>query len=347
MSGGAAPVVIAGGRGLVGSALVTRLRAEGRAAIVLTRGVPGSGERAWDPRAPDPTLFDGAAAVVNLAGADIGRRWTPAVRRAILESRVDATRRLVESMARAARPPRVLIAASAVGFYGDRGDQPLEESSAPGHGFLADLTTEWERAAAAAEAHGTRVARLRFGLVLAPRGGALDRMMPIFRLGLGGPIGNGRQWWSWIAIDDLVEILRAAIADGGFSGPINAVAPEPVRMREFARTLGRVLSRPALLPVPAFALRLIFGAMAGETLLASQRVMPRRLIERGWTFQHPGLEGALRHLLRHDRARDDAGGSPGRRTRTDEGGTPPERRARTDEGGTPPERRARTDDVVP
>ena len=334
MNDDAAPVVIAGGRGLVGSALVARLRADGRAAIVLTRDAPGSGERQWDPRAPDPALFDGAAAVVNLAGANIGTRWTSAARRAIRASRVDATRRLVEAIARAARPPRVLIAASAVGFYGERGDEPLTESSAPGHGFLADLTTEWERAAAAAESHGARVARLRFGLVLAPHGGALDRMMPLFRLGLGGPIGSGKQWWSWIAIDDLVEILRAAIGDGGFAGPLNAVAPEPVRMREFARTLGRVLSRPALLPVPGFALRLVFGAMAGETLLASQRVTPCRLIERGWAFRHPALEGALRHLLRRDRARDDAGWSP-------------ERRARTGDGGTPPERRARTDDVVP
>ena len=298
MSAAPGRVVITGGRGMIGAALAARLRSEGRDVLVLTRAAPRDPhERTWDSLAPDPRLFEGTDAVVHLTGVRLDARWTAARRRAIRASRVDVTRALAASLARAAPPPRVLIAASAVGYYGNRGDEQLDERSALGRGFLADLAREWEAAAAAAEASGVRVARLRFGLVLDPGGGALARLLPVFRLGLGGPVGNGRQWWSWIALGDLIELIRAALANAEFSGALNAVAPEPVTAREFAITLGRVLRRPAWFPVPAVALRLAFGAMAEETLLASQRAVPARLAALGWRFRHASLESALRAVL--------------------------------------------------
>ncbi len=266
--------------------------------MALTRGVPqGAHERSWNPRAPDPALFEGASAVVHLAGATLARRWTSASRREIRESRVEATRLLVAALARATRRPRVLIAASAVGLYGDRGDETLEESSLPGSGFLATLVRDWEAAAAEAESADVRVVRLRLGLVVAPRGGALARLRPLFALGLGGPPGSGRQWWSWIAIEDVLGIVDVALEDVTFSGAINAVAPHPVTAREFARALGRALGRPVFMRAPAALLRLALGEMADELPLASQRAVPARLLERRWMFRFPEIEGALRHAV--------------------------------------------------
>ena len=283
----------------MGSALLRQLRARGRPAVALTRGAPrDANERHWDAADPDPVLFEGAEAVVHLAGATIARRWTAATRREIRDSRVGSTRRLVAALARSRRPPRVLVAMSAVGLYGDRGDELLEESSLPGAGFLAALVRDWEAAAAEGEASGIRVVRLRTGLVLSAAGGALAAMRPAFQLGLGGALGRGNQWWSWIALADLVTIVERAIDDPSLAGAINAVAPEPVTAREFARTLGRVLGRPSVFGVPAPLLRFVLGAMADELLLFSQRAVPARLIERHFAFAFPKLELGLRHELR-------------------------------------------------
>ena len=299
----ARPVVITGGRGTVGRALARALRAVGRPLRVLTRDEPrGPDERRWNPRAPDPSQFDGAHSIVCLAGENLGARWTRARRRAIRDSRVEGTRAVVRALAAIPAPPGALISASAVGFYGDRGDELLDERSTTGEGFLADVAREWEAAALSAEPLGIRVVRPRFGVVLSAEGGALEPMLPIFRLGLGGPIGSGRQWWSWISIEDLVAILILAIDDPQLSGALNAVSPAPVTQSEFSRALGRALGRPALIPVPRFALRLRFGAMADEMLLASQRVLPRRLNDRGFRFRHGSLDHALDDLIGAGRA---------------------------------------------
>lgn len=262
---------------------------------VLTRAAPGGEyERRWDPARPERGLFENATAVVHLAGATIAKRWTASRRREIRASRVDATRALVESLSLLGRAPRVLVSASAVGVYGDRGDQVLTEASAPGDGFLAELACDWEAEAERAGALGTRVVCLRFGIVLGSGGGVLAKLVPLFRLGLGGAPGSGRQWWSWLSIEDALRMVRRSLDDETVSGALNAVAPQPVTARDFARTLGRVLSRPWFAPAPAPLLRLMFGRMADEVLLASQRVQPTRLMELGFEFRHPGLEAALR-----------------------------------------------------
>lgn len=245
----------------------------------VSRDVPGLG---------------GADAVVHLAGAPIGVRWTAARKRAIRESRVAGTRRVVQAIARAAPRPRVLICASAVGFYGDRGDDVLTEESLPGEDFLARVVLDWEQAARESP---VRSVQMRFGLVLSPLGGALAKMLPAFRAGAGGRLGSGTQWMSWIALHDLVRAVRFAIDAEELAGPVNAVAPHPVTNGEFTGTLARVLRRPAVIPVPAFALRMLFGEMADLTLLASQRVTPSRLEGAGFRFDHPLLQDALRHEL--------------------------------------------------
>ena len=238
--------------------------------------------------------FGGAEAIVHLAGAPIAVRWTARRKREILESRVLGTRRIVEAIAKQQPTPRVLVCASAIGFYGDRGSEELTESSAPGTDFLSDVVREWERAAQAAP---VRSVQLRFGIVLSPRDGALAKMLPAFRLGVGGKLGSGTQWMSWIALHDIVRVIRFAIVSDALTGPVNAVAPQPVTNAEFTATLGRVLRRPAAIPIPAFALRALFGEMAGMTMLASQRVKPSRLERAGFRFEYPALEGALRHEL--------------------------------------------------
>ena len=306
-------VLVTGARGLVGRALVPVLRARGHSVAVLTRHAAGPGEIPWDPArgALEAAALEGFGAVVHLAGEPIGARWTAARRFSILESRSGGTRLLATTLARLEGPPRVLISASAVGWYGDRGEEALDETSPPGTGFLSEVCRAWEEAAVPASAAGIRVVHPRIAMVLASRGGALERMLPPFRLGLGGPLGGGRAWWSWIALDDLLSVLLRLLEDERLSGPVNAVAPGVARNGDFARTLGRVIGRPALLPVPAFALRALLGEMAGGALLASARVSPARLTAAGHVFRFPDLEGALRQALgRATRGEAGARGSP-------------------------------------
>jgi len=304
----ASTVAVTGSRGLVGSALAPALAAAGHRVLRLVRGAaaapaaPAVGARVarWDPEsgALDSSALAGVDAVVHLAGESVaGGRWTEAKKRRIRSSRVDGTRGLAASLARLERPPRVLVSASAVGYYGDRGAELLREGSAPGTGFLAEVCQEWETATEPAARARIRVVRLRIGMVVSRRGGALAAMLTPFRLGAGGPVGGGTQWVSWIAIDDLVGAILHALDTASLAGAVNAVAPEPVQNRELARTLGRVLGRPALLPLPAFAARLLLGQMADELLLASARVEPARLQATGFAFRHPTLEDALRHEL--------------------------------------------------
>jgi uncharacterized protein (TIGR01777 family) len=295
-------VAVTGAGGLVGSALATSLRAAGHRVIQLVRRVPRSGEDAlgWDPAsgAITPAGALAADAVVHLAGDSImGLRWTAAKKRRIRESRTTATRLLVQTLTRLPKPPAVLVCASGVGYYGSRGDEVLTEDSRPGTGFLADLAREWEGATAPAIARGMRVVNLRLGIVLSAGGGALVRMLTPFRLGLGGVIGSGTQWMSWIALDDVIGAIQHALATDSLRGPVNAVAPAPVTNAEFTRTLGRVLGRPTLMPLPAFAARLAMGEMADELLLASQRAVPARLQAAGYSFRHSTLETAVRATL--------------------------------------------------
>ena len=289
-------VAISGTSGLIGGALARALRAEGSTVLSISRN-PAADIR-WDPTRGtlDARAFDSLDAVVHLAGAPIARRWTPARRREILESRVQSTTLIAGALASSANAPPVWVSASAIGIYGSCGDELLTESSVAGVGFLADVVRAWEAATAAALAAGARVVNLRTGIVLSAEGGALPKMLQPFRFGLGGPIGNGRQWMSWISLHDLVRAIRFVLA-GDLHGPVNAVAPGPVTSTEFARTLGGVLSRPAIVRVPALALRAVFGAMANETLLASQRVVPGRLLASGFGFDDPALAGALRREL--------------------------------------------------
>ncbi len=294
-------VLVAGGTGFIGGALAGALTQEDHQVRLLTRRPErvGPGAVRWHPAAGevDREGLAWADAVVNLAGATIARRWTPRAKREIRESRVDATRLLAEALVALPRPPRVLVSASAVGYYGDRGDELLDESSAPGQDFLAQVTRDWESAAAPATAAGIRVVLPRIGLVVAPGGGLLAPLLPIFRLGLGGPLASGRQWCSWITLDDLVAILMFALRVETLRGPVNAVAPHPVTNAEFTRTLGRVLRRPAVIPVPAFALRLIYGEAADGALLSGCRVSGARIVTAGFAFRNPELEPALRSLL--------------------------------------------------
>jgi len=279
-------VGVTGASGLIGSALVPFLTADGRRVIRLAR--PDRGE-------PLPPDLD---AVVHLAGEPIASgRWNAAKKARIRQSRVEGTHALCQAIGRMVRPPQTLMCASAVGFYGNRGDALLDEDSPPGNGFLADVTQAWEAAAREAAGYGVRVVSLRFGMILSPTGGALARMLPPFAAGLGGRIGNGRQYWSWLSLDDALGAIRHALTTEALTGPVNAVAPESVTGAEFAAVLGRVLRRPAFLAVPALAARAIFGPMADEVLLAGARVMPRRLLETGYRFRHEKLETALRQLL--------------------------------------------------
>ncbi|MBM3471061.1 MAG: TIGR01777 family protein [Armatimonadetes bacterium] len=294
-------VVVAGASGPIGRALVRTLLEQGAAVCRLVRRPQaGPGEVTWDPEAGtlDPRAFDGADAVVNLAGRSIASlRWTAAVRREILDSRVRSTRLLVDAIRNASVAPPVLVSASATGYYGDRDDEVLDESSSPGHGFLADIAQAWEAEARRATRAGTRVVCARFGIVLSRDGGLLRAMRPLFRAWLGGPLGGGRQWWSWIHVDDAAAALSAAMRIASLEGPVNVVSPSPVTNREFARALGAALGRPAALRVPAFALRLSFGQVADEMMLASQRAVPAKLQAHGFRFRWPGLEPALCDLL--------------------------------------------------
>ncbi len=295
-------VAVSGAGGLIGSALVASLRAGGHRAIPLVRRAPRPGEDAvgWDPSTGALTASGStsADAVVHLAGESIiGLRWTAEKKRRVRESRVTATRLLVQALTRLPKPPAVLVCASGIGYYGSRGDGVLTEDSRGGTGFLADLGRDWEAATATAIAQGIRVVNLRLGVVLSAQGGALATMLTPFRLGLGGVIGDGKQWMSWIALDDVIGAIFHILATDSLRGPVNVVAPEPVPNAEFTRTLGRVLGRPTLMPLPAFAARLALGEMADELLLTSQRVLPARLEASDYEFRHPSLESALRAAL--------------------------------------------------
>jgi len=295
-------IAVTGAGGLLGRTLVPFLTTGGHRVVVITRRPQGDHEVGWDPVAGriDGSRLDGIDAVIHLAGEPIGVRWTPARKRRIRDSRVLGTRLLAETLARLPRPPRVLVSASGIGIYGNRGDVILTEASpstdAP-QDFLVEVAREWEAAADAATAAGIRVVATRFGMILSPAGGALQRMLTPFRLGVGGPLGSGRQWVSWAAIDDVVGAVHHALMTDGLAGPINVCTPEPVTSRVLAETLGRVLGRPAVLPAPAPALRLLFGEMADTALLGSQRAVPTRLLESGYRFRYPMLEPALRFLL--------------------------------------------------
>ena len=294
-------VLVSGATGLVGRALVPALRREGHEVVTLVRRpVRREDEIAWNPAAGElvPAALATTDAIVNLAGENIAAgRWTAARKEMLRGSRLDSTRTLVRAMARAEPRPRVLVNASAVGFYGDRGDEVLTEDSPVGRGFLPELCAEWEAAAQAAKSSGARVVRLRLGVVLARQGGALARLLPVFRLGLGGRLGDGRAWMSWITLDDLVRVISAAATDPRFDGAINAVAPGPVTNGEFTAALGQMLHRPAILPVPRKLLELVYGEMAGATLFASARVMPGRLLAGGFVFRQPDIAAALRHVV--------------------------------------------------
>lgn len=303
-------VVVSGATGLIGSALAARLAREGHNVVRFVRRAahPGEAALAWDPAAGS---LDRAGlervrcdVVVHLAGENVFGRWSEAKKRRIRESRVTGTRLLSEAIAGLERRPHALLAASAVGYYGDRGAAELTERSSAGDDYLAQVAREWEAATAPAARAGVRVVNLRFGVVLTPAGGALAKMLPAFRLGLGGPIASGTQYVSWIALDDVLGAIGHALATESLAGPVNVTAPHPVTSLELARTLGRVLQRPAVLPVPALALRLVFGAESAALLESGQRVFPERLLASGFQFRFPELEPALRHVL--DLARRDA-----------------------------------------
>ncbi len=290
-------ILVTGSHGLIGSALVPFLATAGHSVARLGRS---GGDIVWNPAAGsiDGERLEGFDAVIHLAAEGLGGlRWTAEKKAKVRDSRAAGTRLLCETLARLNRPPKILLSASAIGFYGNRGSEILDEDSSGGAGFLAGVCREWEEATRPAAEHGIRVAHLRFGIVLSPAGGALARMLPAFRCGAGGPFGTGWQYMSWIAIDDVLGAIGCALATDKLAGPINVVGPYVTNNRDFAKTLGSVLNRPSLLRMPAFGLRLAFGELADEVLLASARVEPRKLLDAGYVFRYPNLEGALRHVL--------------------------------------------------
>jgi uncharacterized protein len=294
-------IAIAGGSGFIGSALAASLRSSGHAVHVISRRERRySTDIQWNPTRGglDPRALDGVDGVVNLTGRPIATRWTRSAKQEIRDSRVATTKLLARTLASLDRPPAVLLSGSAIGIYGDRGDEQIDERSSLGDDFPARLGIEWEEAARPAIDAGIRVAHMRMGLALARGGGMLAPLLLPFRLGLGGRIGRGDQWLSWIALDDATRALEFLLVEATASGPYNITAPNPVQSREFAAALGRALGRPAVIPTPAPALRLLFGReMADAMLLGGQRVLPSRLLEAGFTFEHPRLDDALRRAL--------------------------------------------------
>jgi uncharacterized protein (TIGR01777 family) len=293
--------VVSGSTGLIGSALVETLTCRDHDVVPLVRRRPAAGEHAigWDPErgSIDRAGLEGADAVIHLAGENVFGRWSPAKKHRIRDSRVLGTRLLADALAGLERPPATLLAASAIGYYGDRGEEELSEQSAPGEDFLAHVSRDWEAATAPATRAGIRVVNMRFGVVLTTRSGALAKMLPAFRIGLGGPIGSGNQYVSWIALDDLISAIVHVLLHTDLVGPVNMTAPAPVSSREFAQTLGKVLGRPAVVTVPAFALRMAFGTEGAAMLQSGQRVLPARLLASGFPFALAALEPALRYLL--------------------------------------------------
>jgi uncharacterized protein len=293
-------ILLSGASGLLGSALLSSLKSRGFQVIRLVRGQASAEDQiAWDPLQPLPSeTISGFDAVIHLAGESVVGRWTDAKKAKIRESRVVTTRNLAQALARTSEKPHVLITASAIGYYGNRADELLRESSSVGAGFLADVCREWEAAAQPATSAGIRCAQIRTGVVLSPDGGALKKMLPPFRVGVGGNVGTGRQWMSWIHIQDWIGAVHHILKTDLLQGPVNMVTTQPVTNAEFTKTLGSVLSRPTIFPLPAFAARLAFGQMADEVLLSSQRVEPNKLVTSGYPFQYSDLRRALEALLR-------------------------------------------------
>jgi hypothetical protein len=293
-------VVVSGATGLVGSALAPLLESSGHQVLRLTRRANSENDIEWSPSSGelDAERLAGIEAAVHLAGEGIAAgRWNAARKKRILDSRVVGTKLLANTLAALEPRPRVLVSASAIGYYGDRGDAPLDEQASAGDLFLSGVCHEWEQAAGPARDADIRVVHPRIGMVLSTRGGALAKMLTPFRLGLGGRVGSGRQWWSWVALDELAAILVHLLMTDSLSGPVNAVSPNPVTNLEFTKALGRALGRPTIFPMPAFAARLALGEMADELLLPSARVVPKRLQESGYEFQHIDLESTLGELL--------------------------------------------------
>ncbi len=295
-------VLVTGASGFIGTALIGALREAGHDAIALVRRPPrqGAAEIQWDPGgAIDGTKFSGADAVVHLAGESVAAgRWNAQRKARILNSRVQGTQTIAASIARANPRPLVLVSASANGIYGDTGDRIVTEADPPGSTFLAGVGRQWEQSTQAARAAGIRTVMLRIGMVLSGKGGALPRMLLPFRMGVGGRLGDGRQWMSWITLDDLIALFLHALTTESLSGPVNAVAPTPVTNAEFTRVLGAVLHRPTLFPVPAFVVRAAFGEMGDELLLASNRAVPQAALQSGFEFRYPEIRGALEHAIR-------------------------------------------------
>ncbi len=296
---------VTGASGLIGRALVERLRRQGHEVrrLVRSREAMEPGDVFWDPASGEVDLaaLNGVDGVVNLAGAGVGdHRWTDGYRRLILESRVQSTRTLVQAMSRLEPTPLVLVSASAIGYYGDRGSELLTENSAPGTGFLSEVTQAWEHEAMAAEPAGIRVVTARSGIVMARKGGALGRLLPLVRIGAGGPLGPGRQWWSWITLEDEVRALQFLLFADETTGPVNLTAPQPVRQVELVNALARVAHRPSFLPAPGPVLRVALGSMANEMVLASQRVLPGKLDQAGFDFIHDDVDAAASWVMRDD-----------------------------------------------
>ena len=293
-------ILVSGSHGLVGKALISSLGSGEHEVVRLVRSTPKPGEIEWHPNqdAMDAARLEGFDAVINLAGENVAAaRWTEDQKRKIHDSRVNGTHLLSEAMAKLLNRPRVFVCASATGFYGDRDDEVLDEHSDSGGGFLAGVCREWEKATEPAVAAGVRVVNLRFGVILSREGGMLAKLLTPFKMGMGGKVGSGKQFISWVAIDDVVNAVKLALNDETFRGPVNVVSPNPVTNEVFTKTLGHVLSRPTALAMPAFAARLAFGEMADEMLLTSQYVVPKRLSDAGYEFKYPELEAALRRYV--------------------------------------------------
>jgi len=295
---------------MIGSALSESLRADGHTVTGITRSQPGPGELQWSPSEGriDAAGLQGVDGVVHLAGEKIGfaswspraiadARWTLETKREILQSRVQGTTLIAQTLADLENGPKTLVSASAIGYYGDRGDEVLTEHSSSGDLFLSEACRAWEHSADAARDAGVRVVHPRVGIVQTPKDGALQRSLPVFKLGLGGPFGSGRQWWSWVMLEDVIGVFHHAVTSDSVVGPINVTAPEPVTNAQWTRVLGRVLGRPAILPIPKFGPRLVFGEMADELIYVSARVLPEATLESGYTFRHTDLEAGLRSVL--------------------------------------------------